>query len=397
VYHNIRMNIYTQAENFVGLTEIKNVFMTIPLQKIPTCSGYLEINDQIVFNYERTLCQITQLKQSKYNKMKYERKVSSLNALNEATPSSYYISSLNDIDMNNAQSELDVASVVYDNTHTLKIEEEIKTNTNIYSDYINMIQEFLKKIDYLYVDNKHILTREIIMTSKKYQEYLTKLFKEILELSVYISNHRMHDQKYKDNIEHNGKLVTINTNNYFDQFYEFADDNIIRDKQQLLNKLTTVLFVLIKNIKNSYKMLNAIINTYYVNTKRNQVAHKSYDLICTLALKRKEYAQQLKLNKPLLPTNWRERITSWFVQKKVNGKYKYSLDDYYRYISFWFEENKIINDIRIFDNTINEKEDITGIDYVNFVFGTSITNSHQLEDVMLYSSMYVSPYEKKQN
>jgi hypothetical protein len=286
---------------------------------------------------------------------------------------------VNEIDMNNAQSELDVAGVVYDNTHTLKIEEEIKTNTKKYSDYINMIQEFLKKIDYLYVDNKHILTREIIMTSKKYQEYLTNLFKEILELSVCIANHRMHDQKYKDNIEHNGKLVTINTNNYFKQFYEFTDDNIIHDKQQLLNKLTMVLFVLIKNIKNSYKMLNAIINTYYVNTKRNQAAQKSYDLIYTLALKRKEYVQQLQSNRPLLPTNWRERIGSWFVQKKINGKYKNCLDDYYRYISFWFEENKILNDIRIFDNTRNEKEDITGIDFVNFVFGTTITDSHQLE------------------
>jgi hypothetical protein len=392
------MNIYTQAENFVGLTEIKNVFMTIPLQEIPTCSGYLEINDQIVFNYERTLCQITQLKQSKYNKMKYERKVESLNARNETTPDTdYYIMNVNEIDMNNAQSELDVAGVVYDNTHTLKIEEEIKTNTKKYSDYINMIQEFLKKIDYLYVDNKHILTREIIMTSKKYQEYLTNLFKEILELSVCIANHRMHDQKYKDNIEHNGKLVTINTNNYFKQFYEFTDDNIIHDKQQLLNKLTMVLFVLIKNIKNSYKMLNAIINTYYVNTKRNQAAQKSYDLIYTLALKRKEYVQQLQSNRPLLPTNWRERIGSWFVQKKINGKYKNCLDDYYRYISFWFEENKILNDIRIFDNTRNEKEDITGIDFVNFVFGTTITDSHQLEEERLYSSMYVNPYEKKQN
>ena len=66
------MDIYTQAENFVGLTEIKNVFIIIPSQEIPTCSGYLEINDQIVYNYERTLDQITRLKQSKYNKIKLE-------------------------------------------------------------------------------------------------------------------------------------------------------------------------------------------------------------------------------------------------------------------------------------------------------------------------------------
>jgi hypothetical protein len=394
------MNTYTQTESLVGLTEIKNVFMRIPLQEIPTCSGYLEINDQIVFNYERTLDQITQLKQSKYNKLKQERKLElAQTRRNESTPDTdnYYISVGSDIDMNNTQAQLDIANVAYDNTHTLKIKEEIKTNTNVYSDYIDMIQDFLKKIDYLYVDNKHTLTREIIMTSKKYQQYLSKLVKEIIELSICIAKHRMNEEKYKDNTEHNGNLVTINSYNYFNQFYEFTDDNIIRDKQQLLNKLITMLFVLIKNIKNSYKMLNAIINTYCVNTNREQLDDKYYDLFCTLTLKRKEYAQQKQSNQPLLPTNWRERITRCFVRKKVNGTYKYicGLEDYYRYLSFWFEENKIINDIRIFNNTRNEKEDIKGIDYVNFVFGTSITDSNQLEEERLYSSMYVSPYEKK--
>jgi len=140
------MDIYTQAENFVGLTEIKNVFIRIPSQEIPTCSGYLEINDQIVYNYERTSDQITRLKQSKYNKEKQERefelakirKVSTINA-------DYYIGVENDIALNITHSKLDIANNVYDNTHTLEIEEEIKLNTKAYSDYIDMIQDFLKK------------------------------------------------------------------------------------------------------------------------------------------------------------------------------------------------------------------------------------------------------------
>jgi hypothetical protein len=377
------MDIYTQAENFVGLTEIKNVFIIIPSQEIPTCSGYLEINDQIVYNYERTLDQITRLKQSKYNKVKQERKLEFAKTKKE-TNTDYYLGIENDIDMNIAQSELDVVNAVYDNIHTLKIEEEIKLNTKAYSDYIDMIQYFLKKIDYLYVDNKHILTREIIMTSEKYQQYLTKLFKEIIELSLFISNYRMNDEKIQNsmnNTKNKGRRVT-NTNepdnqlelhtkfpkiNYFEQHYEFTDDNIIRDKQQLLEKLITVLFVLVKNIKNTHEFLNAIINTYWVKSKGDY-------FINIIVKKTTEYNKQRRMNQPLLPTSWIERIKFWFIQTKVNGKYKSTLEDYFRYISFWFEENKIINDLRIYNMNINN-QNTSNVDYVNFLFGNIITEN----------------------
>ena len=256
------MDIYTQAENFVGLTEIKNVFNRIPSHEIPTCSGYLEINDQIVYNYERTLDQITRLKQSKYIKIKLERQLELEKTRKETTTNTdYYIGVENDIAMNITQSKLDIVNAVYDNTHTLKVEEVIKLNTKAYSGYIDTIQCFLKKIDYLYVDNKHILTREIIMTSEKYQQYLTKLFKEIIELSLFISNYRMNDEKIQNSMNNtkkegrrvtNTKKIDINMDNYFEQHYEFTDNNIIRDKQQLLEKLIKVLFVLVKNIKNTW-------------------------------------------------------------------------------------------------------------------------------------------------
>ena len=378
------MDIYTQAENFVGLTEIKNVFIIIPSQEIPTCSGYLEINDQIVYNYERTLDQITRLKQSKYNKIKLERQLELEKTRKETTTNTdYYIGVENDIAMNITQSKLDVVNAVYDNTHTLEIEEEIKLNTKAYSDYIDMIQYFLKKIDYLYVDNKHILTREIIMTSEKYQQYLTKLFKEIIELSLFISNYRMNDEKIQNsmnNTKNKGRRVT-NTNepdnqlelhtkfpkiNYFEQHYEFTDDNIIRDKQQLLEKLITVLFVLVKNIKNTHEFLNAIINTYWVKSKGDY-------FINIIVKKTTEYNKQRRMNQPLLPTSWIERIKFWFIQTKVNGKYKSTLEDYFRYISFWFEENKIINDHRIYNMNIND-QNTSNVDYVNFLFGNIITD-----------------------
>ena len=379
------MDIYTQAENFVGLTEIKNVFIIIPSQEIPTCSGYLEINDQIVYNYERTLDQITRLKQSKYNKVKQERKLE-LAKTRKETNTDYYLGIENDIDINITQSELDVVNAVYDKTHTLEIEEEIKLNTKAYSDYIDMIQYFLKKIDYLYVDNKHILTREIIMTSEKYQQYLTKLFKEIIELSLFISNYRMNDEKIQNsmnNTKNKGRRVT-NTNesdnqlelhtkfmkiNYFEQHYEFTDNNIIRDKQQLLEKLITVLFVLVKNIKNTYEFLNAIINTYWVKSKGD-------NFINIIVKKTTEYNIQRRMNQPLLPTSWIERIKFWFIQTKVNGKYKSTLEDYFRYISFWFEQNKIINDLRIYNMNIND-QNTSNIDYVNFLFGNIITDKNQ--------------------
>ena len=378
------MDIYTQAENFVGLTEIKNVFIRIPSQEIPTCSGYLEINDQIVYNYERTLDQITRLKQSKYIKIKLERQLELEKTRKETTTNTdYYIGVENDIAMNIAQSKLDIVNAVYDNTHTLKIEEEIKLNTKAYSDYIDMIQYFLKKIDYLYVDNKHILTREIIMTSEKYQQYLTKLFKEIIELSLFISNYRMNDEKIENNMnntKNEGRRVT-NTNksnnhlepyskfpkiNYFEQHYEFTDDNIIRDKQQLLEKLITVLFVLVKNIKNTYEFLNAIINTYWVKSKGDY-------FINIIVKKTTEYNTQRRMNQPLLPTSWIERLKFCFIQTKVNGKYKSTLEDYFRYISFWFEQNKIINDLRIYNMNIND-QNTSNVDYVHFLFGNIITD-----------------------
>jgi hypothetical protein len=402
------MDTYTQAENFVGLTEIKNVFIRIPSQEIPTCSGYLEINDQIVYNYERTLDQITRLKQSNYNKEKQERelKLAKLRKIS-TTNADYYIGIENDIALNNTHSKLDIANNVYDNTHTLEIEEEIKLNTKAYSNYIDMIQDFLKKIDYLYVDNKHILTREIIMTSENYQQYLTKLFKEIIELSLFISNYRMNDEKIQNsmnNTKNEGRLVT-NTNksdnqlerptkfskiNYFEQHYEFTDDNIIRDKQQLLEKLITMLFVLVKNIKNTYKFLNAIINTYWINTKGD-------NLIKRIVKKTTEYNTQRKMNQPLLPTGWIERIKFCFITPKVNGKYKSTLEDYFRYISFWFEQNKIINDIRIFNMSIND-QNTSNVDYVNFLFGHIITDENQFIEDEFYTSLYNTPYEKiKQN
>ena len=132
------MDIYTQAENFVGLTEIKNVFIRIPSQEIPTCSGYLEINDQIVYNYERTLDQITRLKQSKYIKIKLERQLELEKTRKETTTNTdYYIGVENDIAMNITQSKLDIVNAVYDNTHTLKVEKVIKLNTEAYSGYID--------------------------------------------------------------------------------------------------------------------------------------------------------------------------------------------------------------------------------------------------------------------
>jgi len=373
------MDIYTQAENFVGLTEIKNVFNRIPSHEIPTCSGYLEINDQIVYNYERTLDQITRLKQSKYIKIKLERQLELEKTRKETTTNTdYYIGVENDIAMNITQSKLDIVNAVYDNTHTLKVEEVIKLNTKAYSGYIDTIQCFLKKIDYLYVDNKHILTREIIMTSEKYQQYLTKLFKEIIELSLFISNYRMNDEKIQNSMNNtkkegrrvtNTKKIDINMDNYFEQHYEFTDNNIIRDKQQLLEKLIKVLFVLVKNIKNTYDFLNAIINTYWVKSKGD-------NFINIIVKKTTEYNIQRRMNQPLLPTSWIERMKFWFIQTKVNGKYKSTLEDYFRYISFWFEQNKIINDLRIYNVNIND-QNTSNIDYVNFLFGNIITDKNE--------------------
>ena len=57
-----------EVEEFVALIEIKNVFMNMRSQILPTNSGYLEINDQIVYNYEKVLDQITVLKRTTYNK-----------------------------------------------------------------------------------------------------------------------------------------------------------------------------------------------------------------------------------------------------------------------------------------------------------------------------------------
>jgi hypothetical protein len=387
-----------QAKNFVGLTEIKNVFMAIPFHEIPTNSGYLEINDQIVYNYERTLDQITLLKRSKYDKIKQEKKLELEKKLAEMTTNSdYYIGIENDINENNAHAQLDVANVVYDKTHTLKLEEEIKTNVKAYSDYIDMIHVFLKKMDYLYVDNKHVLTREIIMTSRNYQNYLTKLFREIIKLSIDVSQHRMKNANCGGmvNIKNTVNLSKVyQSDNFFKQFYEFTDNNIIRDKQLLLEKLIAILLVLVKNIKNTYKFLNSIINTYCVDAKINEKNNEFFEKIL---IKRSEYVRQLKQNQPLLPTSWGQLIKNMFISpKKINGKKSYPLEAYFRYMSYWFEENNIVNDIRIFNLKVDEFENNTPIDYVNFLFGKSVTHICQFtDDEDFYTSLYNNPYETK--
>jgi len=196
---------------------------------------------------------------------------------------------------------------------------------------------------------------------------------------------RVTDTNKSDNhLEQQTKYAKIN---YFEQHYEFTDDNIIRDKQQLLEKLITVLFVLVKNIKNTYEFLNAIINTYWVKSKGD-------NFIKRIVKKTTEYNIQRRMNQPLLPTSWMERIKFCFIQTKVNGKYKSSLEDYFRYISFWFEQNKIINDIRIYNMNIDDPN-TSNVDYVNFLFGNIITDKNQVIEEDFYTSLYNSPYEKK--
>ena len=82
------------------------------------------------------------------------------------------------------------------------------------------------------------------------------------------------------------------------------------------------------------------------------------------------------MNQRLLPTSWIERIKFWFIQTKVNGKYKSTLEDYFRYISFWFEQNKIINDLKIYNMNIND-QNTSNIDYVNFLFGNIISDKNE--------------------
>jgi len=428
----------------MGLTEIQNVVMKTPFQEIPSCSGYIEINDQIIYNYEKVLDNITLLKQSKYNKMKQERKVESVRLQQESMASSdtdYYIDIVNNIALNDTRSRMDVTNVIYDNTHTMKMEEDIKRDTCAYVEYIDMIHDFLHKIDYLYVDNKHLVTREILMTSKGYQQYLSTLFDEIQRLSVHISTSRMNDEKYKtslystvtkNRVIKNARLVTnevshvgydtnevshvgYDTNEvdpveYFNQFYEFTDDNIIRDKQKLLKQLITLLLVLIANVKNTYQMLNAIIYTYVVNDTDNEKYRKQkereYAFTPALLNSERKYKKQRKANQLLLPTSWTESIKSYFFPIQKNNELKSPLNDYFRYISFYFEQNQIKNDFRINDVQYDKKCDSYQkplyVDYVKFLFGPGITNGtingkDQVDEDELYTSLYATPYEKNKH
>jgi hypothetical protein len=380
------MNLYYEAERFVGFTEIRNVFMRIPIKDIPECSDYLTIDDQIVCNYEKALNMITTLKRSKYNKMKLEQKLNVINTINITNKNEeYYIKLLNNVDMNNTTAQLDVNNAIYDETHTSQIEKETTKYIEDYLHYVNTIQYFLKTIHFFYIDSKHVLTRETLMTSAKYQTYLKELFEEIVSLAIGVSNSRMNDKKYHDSIGlklHKNNMM-FNTK-YFQIFYEFTDDNIIRDKQQLLKKLVTLLFVLIKNIKNTHSFLNNIIHIYHFN---NQKDTKTTYFINKLLTKRVEYIEQRIANRELLPTSWFEYM--FYPRKTVKGKNKYLLEDYFRYMCFWFEQNKITNE---YEKFLEEMKDCqtNQIDYVSFIFGLNLTNTleYNKNDITLYKKIY---------
>ena len=379
-----------EVEEFVALIEIKNVFMNMRLQELPTDSGYLEINDQIVYNYEKVLDQITVLKRTTYNKKKHEKLLAHANSLKEMrtnadTDPDYYIGIEDDINIENISTQLDIANFEYDNAHTLENEDEIKTNSKEYSEYINTIHCFLKKINYLYIDDKHILSSEILMSSDKYQAYLTNLFDEIMKISLSISSSRVRDNVEKNNnitkLDKNGSFIT-KLNNSFTQNYVFEDTNELRDKQRLLEKLMERLSMLIKYVKNTYVFLNVIINAINVNNNLPE-------LLDTIQEKRIEYVKIRNNNNLLLPPSFIDKIKNTFTSTEIIKKNKL-LEDYHRYISFWLEENKIVNDLAIY----KIKESYSKMDYVNFIFGNSITDKFKFNQLDLYNSLYNSPINK---
>lgn len=333
---------------FVQLTEIRNA-MARHIESLPRYAEpivQIHIEDQIEAEWDRAQNMITRLKQTRYDKSKatrdaqYRHQVVDINK--KTGVGEWYDVALVENAQRNADLKKDMMNVEHDAMHDdANVQKEVTDVIHRYTTYHDKLTAFLKAHDFFnwnesQFQHRHNMKVGDLVTRRDYAIYLRGMFRQMCNLAFRLVNHRIQSDEYNQIIQNRKQIEKIFTGNYFSHSYELKDNREIMFAQKDLEKLVAQLHTLYVHIADTRVILGEIIADTAIREYRHFLNTKFTD-------NNIKYQLQRLQRKPLLPTSWSSWFRGLFVTKDVNGKYRLLNSSYFRYVAFWFEQNKITN------------------------------------------------------
>ena len=363
-------------QSFVQLTEIRNTMArhleTLPRYAEPVVQ--IHVDDQIIAEWERAQDTITRLKQTRYDNAKNDRDLNfrkHMVDLNKQAKTDWYDVVLVEEALTNANTKHEMSKIEHDTLHAnADVKKETETAVQRYHAYRNKLVAFLREHNYFTWNHaihqeSHSMQVNDLMTRGKYARYLKNMFCKMCDLAFRLVNHRIQTTEYNQLVQNRKQVEKVWTGNYFASNYELKDNREIAFVQKELERHVSQLHTLYVHIANTRGILGEILADTAIRKYRTELFTRFSNNIVKYQLQRLQ-------RKPLLPDSWGAWFRSFFVTKDVNGNYRFVNSTYFRYMAFWFDQNKLINQNSILTvqalNASNDSNSTLCDDLVDFLF-----------------------------
>jgi hypothetical protein len=381
-------------QQFSELLEIKNIILEENMTyNVEDVEDVFEIDNVCRKNYEMVGNFITTVKVNNNNLSKSKRDLEVLRAM-KAGETNSLISTI-DIDILQCMATLD------ENQQKVLLDEKnydfIMNYKQQYLDYMGKVNKMCKTHLFPFVDLPvvHRIKNigDVFFSDVDYYNFLEQIFKKIQELSSHITKYRV--LKLSDNLlnfERNdglGVFDSYGNDNFlklFNSHYKFKNHyslqdspNEIKFKQNELISYVKCLYILLKVIKTTYRLLNTVIDNLWID--------KQFDTLFKKYLQNKyEYNKTHKQNSLYYqPTNYWEYFMSNFYSTRIKDNKTFIIRPFgfTLYMDYWFENNKICNDFyKTSFKYENGKQEV--VDFVLFLFSTTEkTQEHFYNPLMI--------------
>lgn len=372
----------TIEQQFTELLEIKNIILQENLTY--DIDEVFEINNCVKKDYEMVGNFITTSKVNRYNLEKSKTQLEVLKSKLKNEKESDLTNSTLEISLNEATSILESNNqkVLLDRKNEPFI-LKYKQNYLNYSIKVNkMCQKHLFPFMDLPIINKIKNISDIFFSDIDYYNFLEKIFKKILELSSEVTKYRVIEfsedlltcvkntapgifEMYKGGEANFLKLT--NSHYKFKNHYSLQDSpNQIKLCQTQLVSYVKCLYVLLKTIKTTYRLLNTIIDNIWIDKQFSSLLQKHFQY-------KWDYAKLITMNSYYYqPTTYWEYFMSNFYSTRIKDNKTFIIRPFgfIAYMNYWFESNKVSNEFyKTSFKYENGKQEV--IDFVLFLFSTT--------------------------
>jgi hypothetical protein len=290
--------------NFIVLTEIRNAFSVIEpdiTEEEKTGAPFI-IRDDIVFEYEDTIAEASNVKMHQANKDKLAKQIKQAQ-FNESVLREFDV--VGRMEIQDKIADLRIQDQILDAKAPKYDMETITRRSTAYLDYKREATAFLQRHDFFKQNEQTYLKPEHILTREKYNTYLSNLFEQIKVVSRWIVNDRFNTDSpsyYKNEFVNNQEVALYSQErgvglgdcfgnlDYYQRGYKFHNTVDESRTERKFVAFVKQMYLLSLYIEETNDFLNTIFNNYM----SMQTVNSFYDVMMKNRLT--DYAESKEFN-----------------------------------------------------------------------------------------------------